>query len=299
MRSSEFADLQAFVAVAAALNFSRAAEQLGVTPSALSQAIRRVENRLQLRLFNRSTRSVALTDTGRELLQQLTRVFRELDDVVTAAHYPTGSLTGRVSVNTSRIAAQAYVSPVLASFCSAHPNVEVDIRLEESLVDLIASGCDIGIRMGEKLEQDMIATQLGADDRAVVVASPSYSDRHGLPSKLEDLPKHRCIRFRWPGSGTIYRWEFVAGRREVEIEVAGPVILGDTDLVLRAAADGVGLAYVLRSQARSLLESGKLVQALESYCPTFPAFFLYYFGRQRLQPQVRAFIDAIVKHANG
>lgn len=296
--SSEIADLQAFAAVGTALSFSRAAERLAVSPSALSQAIRRVEARLQVRLLQRSTRSVSLTDAGAALLGRLTHLFTELDDALASVHEPAGEIAGRVRVNTSRIAAEVYLSPVLPRFLAQHPKVEVELHVDDTIADLVASGCDIGLRLGEKLAPDMVAVPLGGPDASAVVASPAYLAEHGTPDTPQALLQHRCIRFRWPGSGAIYRWEFGgADGGDFALDVPGPLVVSDTRLALQAALDGVGIAYVLYSQAAPLLAQGRLVRLLAAWCPPYPGFHLYRFGRHHLPPQVRAFIDAVVAHA--
>lgn len=297
MKGSDYAELQAFVAVAAAMSFSRAAERMGVSPSALSQAVRRLETRLGTRLLNRSTRAVALSDAGAALHARLGRLLGELDAAVVAAQASPSELSGRVRVNTSRVAAEAFISPMLAEFCRRHPAVEVDIHLDDSLSDLIKTGCDVGLRLGERLEGDMIAVPLSPHELSAVVASPAYLAECGTPLTPADLHRHRCIVFRWRGSGALYRWELVDSGQDMELAVSGPVIVGDVGLMLQAAVDGIGLAYVLQSQAAPFLRTGQLVQVLQPYCPINPGFYLYRFGRAHLQPQVRAFIDAVAASA--
>jgi DNA-binding transcriptional LysR family regulator len=208
MRGSDFAELKAFTAVVERASFARAAEQLGISPSALSQTIRQLETRLAVRLLNRTTRSVAPTPAGSRLHERIAPMFLEMDAAVAEAVAATGQTAGTLRINTLGIAARKIIAPRLGRFHRAHPDVTLDIVIDDGLSDIVAGRFDAGIRVGQRLEKDMIAVRLTPDVRMLAVASPGYLARHGLPSTPADLHRYACINWRFPGSGRIYRWEF-------------------------------------------------------------------------------------------
>lgn len=283
-------DLSAFLAIANHRSFRAASVQLGVSASALSHALRSVEERLGVRLFNRTTRSVALTEAGERLFARVSPAFRDitdaLDDLNNFRDRPAGTLRFNAAKQSSRLV----LLPVVTRFMRAYPDVRVEIMTDDALVDTVAAGFDAGVRFGETIAADMIAVPLGPRHRFAVVGSPKYFKQHGkpqVPADLRDLP---CVRFKFV-SGAMYRWEFERGGIELDIEVDGPLTLNDQDLMVEAALDGLGLAYVFEAQVEKLLASGKLVRVLDDWCPAYPGFFLYYPSRRQLPAALRAFVD--------
>ncbi|MEQ9607272.1 MAG: LysR family transcriptional regulator, partial [Kiloniellaceae bacterium] len=234
MRGSEFADLKAFCAVAQARSFSRAAARLGVSSPALSQTIRGLEDRLGVRLFNRTTRSVAATDAGRLLYDRVAPLFGAFEDAMDEVTAYRNEPAGRLRVNMPRVAAEHLVGPRLAAFQAAYPAIDLEIAVEDQITDIVAEQFDAGIRLGERLQKDMTAVRLGGELRMAAVASRAYLDRHGAPAAPLDLRDHRCIRFRWPTEGTIYDWEFEHGSEELEVSVDGPLVVNDTAMMIQA-----------------------------------------------------------------
>ena len=290
MQRAAVSDLSAFVAVATHRSFSRAAAELGLSPSALSHTVRSLEERLDLRLLNRTTRSVAPTEAGERLLERLRPALRDIHDALEDANAFRAKPAGRLRLNVPRSAALLLLAPVMTRFITAYPQMRLEITAEDRLVDIVASGYDAGVRFGQSVERDMVAVRIGPDLRMAVVGSPAYFRRHPKPVKPRDLRGHACIRFRLP-SGTIYRWEFEKKGEVLEVEVDGPLTLSDQQVMLQAALDGAGLAIVLESHARPHLKARQLVCVLADWCPPFPGYFLYYPSRRQVPAGLRAFID--------
>jgi len=291
MRGSEFAELNAFAAVAEHRSFARAAAYLRVSPSALSQTIRGLEERLGVRLLNRTTRSVAPSEAGTRLLARLAPVLSELDSAVADVNTFRKRPAGVVRINTARFAAVRLLAPILGRFHEMYPDVVLDLVVDDTLTDIVEARFDAGIRLGERLAKDMVAVKLGGELTTNVVASPGYLARYGTPKTPRDLHKHRCINMRIPTHGAMYRWEFERGKKSFEIAVEGPLILDDWELSAQAASDGVGIAYLIDAQATPWLESGKLTRILEPWSPSFSGFYLYYPSRKQAPPALRAFVD--------
>ncbi|HEY8016092.1 MAG TPA: LysR family transcriptional regulator [Dongiaceae bacterium] len=283
-------DLSAFVAVATHRSFSRAAAALGLSPSALSHTVRGLEERLDLRLLNRTTRSVAPTEAGERLLERLRPALRDIDDALEDANVFRDKPAGRLRLNVPRSAAVLLLAPVITRFVQTYPEMQLEIATEGRFVDIVAAGFDAGVRFGESVERDMVAVRISADLRMAVVGSPAYFRDHPKPRKPHDLTDHACIRFRLPG-GSLYRWEFEKAGESMEVEVGGPLTLGDQELMLGAAIDGAGLAIVLERHARPHLSAGRLKRVLSDWCPPFPGYFLYYPSRRQVPAGLRAFID--------
>lgn len=290
MKGSEFTELKSFCAVAEELSFSRAAARLAVSSPALSQTIRGLEDRLGVRLFNRTTRSVAPTEAGRLLYDRVAPLFRAFEGALEEVAEFRTAPAGRLRINMPRIAAQYLVGPRLGAFQRSHPGIELEIAVEDRIADIVSERFDAGIRLGERLEKDMIAVRLGGDMRVAVVASPDYLDRHGAPATPSDLRDHSCIRFRWPTGGTLYDWEFERGREELKVAVDGPLVVNDTAMMVQAALDGIGIAYLLEIEVRRWLDRGRLVEVLGRWSPRFPGFHLYHSSRRLCPPALRAFI---------
>ena len=293
MRGSEFAELRSFAAIVEHGSFARAAAHLGVSPSALSQTIRGLETRLGLRLLNRTTRSVAPTVAGTRLLERLLPAMAEFDAAVADVKAESGRPSGTLRINAPRTAAIHVLGPLIGPFLKAYPEITLDIVTEEKLVDIVAGRFDAGIRLGEKVEQDMVAVKFSGDLEMLVVGSPAYFAEHGKPKTPRDLQAHRCINTRWPTDGSLYRWEFERGTEKLEAAVTGSLIVNEPEIAVRAAIDGVGLAFLFRYQVQAALASGQLVAVLKDWTPPFPGFYLYYPSRRQMPPALRAFVDFI------
>jgi DNA-binding transcriptional LysR family regulator len=296
MRGGEYADLRAFAAIVEHGNFAKAAAHLGVSPSALSQTIRGLETRLGVRLLNRTTRSVAPSEAGNRLLERLLPAMAAFDAAVTEVKAAQGTPSGLLRINCPRTAAIHVLGPLIGPFLASYPEITLDIMTEERLVDIVAQRFDAGIRLGEKVEQDMIAVKLGGDLEMLVVGSPDYFAEHGKPKTPRDLKGHRCINTRWPTDGSLYRWEFERGPEKLEAAVTGPLIVNEPEIGVQAAVDGIGLAYLFRYQMQAQLAAGKLVQVLKDWSPPFPGFYLYYPSRRQMPPALRAFVDFVAHH---
>jgi DNA-binding transcriptional LysR family regulator len=283
--------LGAFVAVAEERSFTKAAVRLGVSTSALSHAIRGLEESIGVRLLARTTRSVAPTEAGDQLLAQ---VGPALGDIRTALN-GIGRLRerpgGRLRVVMPRLAASMVLLPRLARFAREYPDVVLDVTTDSRPVDIVAGRFDAGIDIGEFIQRDMIAVRVSPDQRAAIVASPAYFKAHSKPRKPQDLLQHRCIGCR---HGTaLYRWEFEKGGKEVTVGVPGPVVLDDVDLMVRAALDGIGIAFAFEEQVASLLAKRHLVRVLEDWCPPWPGYFIYYPSRRHQPPGLSALIETL------
>jgi DNA-binding transcriptional LysR family regulator len=301
MRGSEYADLRAFAMIAEHGNFARAAEQLRISPSTLSQTIRELEQRLGVRLLNRTTRSTSLTEAGSRLLAR----FKPAMDEMTAAVNDVSRLrdmpAGTVRLHLPRLASTTLVEPLLGKFHHAYPDITLELSIDDAVADIVAKGFDVGITLGELLEKDMVAVKLGGDIHQVAVASPDYIARHGTPKVPADLHQHRCINWRKPGSGKLYNWEFQQGGHWIAIAVEGPLTVSHREVALAAAAQGVGIAFAYWSDRwmAPLLQSGALVPLLQEFSPPFPGWHLYYPRQRYTLPAVRALIDFLRRHASG
>ncbi len=293
LSASDFGQLRAFVAVAEELSFSRAAACLGVSPSALSQMVRGFEEQVGVRLLNRTTRSVSLTEAGETLLQRVRSAVLDLGAAVEQVRQSGERPAGRVRVHCFRVAANLFLLPMLRSFTDSYPDIVLDITLDDAVVDMVRGGYDAAIRVGEVIERDMIAVRLGPDLRQIVVASPDYLARHGAPTDPADLKHHRCIRWHWPGHATPYDWEFWDGARWFDVVVDGPLIVNSRDLERQAALAGVGLAFVVEQMVTPLIAEGRLIPLLQNWSAPFPGFFLCYPEQRQMAPALRAFINHV------
>ena len=290
MKSPVTPDLSIFLSIAQHLNFSRAAVELGFTPSALSHSLRALENRLGVRLFNRTTRSVALTEAGERLYARLKPAFRDINDALEDLNSFRDKPSGNLRITAGRQACELVLLPIVSRFLREFPDVRIEIAENDALVDIVAGGFDAGIRFGNRLEADMVSLPIGPNMRSVVVGSPEFFEHHGTPQKPEDLHGLPCIRHRFP-SGSYYRWEFERGGLAQEIEVNGPLTLGDVGLMIGPALEGVGMAYVFENMATPYLSDGRLVQVLGQWCPFYPGLHLYYPSRRHVPASLRAFIE--------
>ncbi len=286
------ADLTAFVAVARHQSFRAAADALGVSRSSLSHALRGLERDLGVRLLHRTTRSVAPTDAGARLLSRLAPALRDLDDMLATVGDVSLGPAGALRINANEASARWLLRHVAPGFLDRHPRVTLDLVSEGRLVDIVAEGFDAGVRLREAVPQDMIAVPFGGGVRFLAVAAPTYLSSHGEPAAPEDLRHHRCIRQRLP-SGKPYRWEFARGAHELAIDVPGVLTLDHNGLMVEAALDGLGIAFVPDSWARPALQDGRLRAVLEDWSPVLPGLCLYYSGRRLVPPALRAFIDEL------
>jgi DNA-binding transcriptional LysR family regulator len=293
LSSSDYGALRAFAAVAEASSFSRAAQTLGVSPSALSQTVRGLEDRVGARLLNRTTRSVSLTETGQTLLDRIRPAMGDLGAAVQHVRSANGRPAGTVRVHTFRVAADLFLAPMLARFTRDYPEIILDVTLDDNVTDIVANGFDVAIRLGETIERDMVAIRIGPDLRQVAVASPAYLAKHGAPSTPSDLLHHRCIRWRWPGRGTPYAWEFHDDGRWFTVTVDGPLIADSRGFGIAAAVAGVGIAFAIEEAVAPFVHDGRLVLLLEAWSAPFPGFFLCYPQQRHMAPAVRAFVDTL------
>jgi DNA-binding transcriptional LysR family regulator len=283
--------LSALLTVADRRSFTAAAAVLGVTPSAVSQTVKQLEQRLGVRLLYRTTRSVGITEAGANLLE---RIRPALGDVA-AALESLGELQGRASgtlrLNVPQLGSAMIIEPALPGFLAAHPEVQVDIVIEDAFSDIVGQGFDAGLRLAETLEKDMVGVRVGGNLSLAVVGSPGYFAARGMPKHPKDLQSHDCIRYRQMPSGAIYKWEFDEDGRTFEVSPRGRVTTNSSELLVRAALDGLGLAQVIAESVADELRSGRLVRALAKYCRPFPGFFLYYPSRAQMPLKLRAFLD--------
>jgi DNA-binding transcriptional LysR family regulator len=290
MRRIEPRDLTLFLAIARHGNFRRAADELGCTPSALSHALRSLEERLDVRLVNRTTRSVALTEAGERLYNRVAPAVQEIDDAIEELNVFRGAPRGKLRINAARGAAQLALLPIVTRFLAAYPKISVDIALDSALVDLVSEGFDAGVRLGEIVSKDMIAVPLGPRQRSAYVASPAFLREHAAPKHPMELTNLPCIRLRF-SSGRYYAWEFERAGVSLSVEVDGRLTVDEQDLAIEAALKGTGIAFAFENQVAELIAAGHLVRVLEDWSPAYPGFYLYYPGRRQLPAALRAFVD--------
>jgi DNA-binding transcriptional LysR family regulator len=299
MRANQFSQLTAFVAVAEHRNFTKAATHLGVSPATLSQTVRVLENRLGVRLLNRTTRSVALTAAGERLLADMQPLLEGIDKAVQAVNQFRDTPMGCLRLTASRFAAVMIVGPLIGSFLTEYPDIRIELFVDDSHSDIISGHFDAGVRWGERIDKDMIAVRMGGGFRLIPVASPAYLARNPRPDTPKDLRAHRCIHYRHTWNGAIHRWMFEKDGERIEVAVEGALIVNDMDLALAAARDGLGIAYVPEASARPSIEDGRLVPLLEDWCRFELDFFLYYSSRRQMPVPLQTLIAFIHKHANG
>lgn len=292
MTRPALSDLTAFMAVATHRSFRRAADELGAAPSTLSHAIRALEDRMGVRLLNRTTRSVSPTEAGLQLFERLQPALGLLDEALESLAAFRGRVAGGVRINAPRLAAAIIVRDVLPLMSERFPEVTVDIVVEGELVDIVSGGFDAGVRLVGMIPRDMIAAPLSGALRFMCVASPAYLDRAGVPTTPDDLKRHRCIGHRLP-SGKLYRWEFEQGGQAMTVDVAGSVVLDDEDLMVDAAASGLGVAYVAGPAAAAALAAGQVREVLSSWTQASERLAIYYPGHRAVPPPLRAFLDVV------
>ena len=294
----ELSVLSAFLAVADERSFTKAAKRLNISTSGLSHAIRRLEEQIGVWLLTRTTRSVSPTDAGEQLLAQLRPALSDIRGVLTSLSGLQSTPVGRIRLLCPRLAAKTVVGPKLGQFVRDYPGVELEITTDDSRVDLVSAGYDAGIQFGEYIAQDMVAVRVSPDLRPAIVGAPVYFASHPKPTSPRDVLDHQCIRFRHRGE-SVYKWEFDKGDESLAIAVNGTLLLDELDLVIQAALDGAGLAWVAEDRITEHLVSGALVRVLEDWCPPFPGFFLYYPSRRQEPAALSALIDTLRLQSDG
>ncbi|MBU6496985.1 MAG: LysR family transcriptional regulator [Rhodospirillales bacterium] len=293
MRREDMADLTMFLAVAEAGSFTGAARKLGLSQPALSHTVRRLEARLGLRLLTRTTRSVAVTEAGERLLETLQpaveRIDERLADLTRLRERPAGT----IRISTSEHAAETVLWPAIDRLMAEHPDINVELNIENRFIDIVSDRFDAGVRLGEQIAKDMIAVRIGPRLRMAVVASPDYIARHGRPRAPHDLARHRCINLRFVSGGSVYAWEFEKNGRQLRSKVEGQFVCNRTSLVLRAACAGYGLGYLLEDTIMPFLDEGTLVRVLADWCAPFDGYHLYYPTRRQASPAFRLLLDAL------
>jgi DNA-binding transcriptional LysR family regulator len=296
MQKPGLAAMNAFVAVAEHASFAKAARQLGVSRSTLSTTVRGLEDRLGVRLLNRTTRSVALTEAGERFLAGLRPALDSFEAAVEAINLFRDKPTGHLRLTMPRPASKQVIEPIVTKFLAAHPGVTLEVVTDSALTDIVRDRFDAGIRPGHRLEQDMIAVRIGDDARPMVVASPEYLARHPRPQVPADLHDHNCLRQRF-ASGVVSRWSFEKRGKSVEVAVTGSLISSESDLAIRAALGGLGIARVPASYVESHIASKRLFPLLEDWAPRSVGFFLYYPSRRQMPAALQAFIDVLKARA--
>lgn len=286
-------DILAFLAVAKKRSFTRAAAQLGVSQSALSHTIRRLEEQLGIRLLTRSTRSVAPTEAGERLIRTVGPRLQEIDDELSALTELREKPAGNIRITAGEHAAEAVLWPALARLLPRYPDIKVEISTDYGLTDIVAERYDAGIRLGEQVAKDMIAVRIGPDFRMAVVGAPAYFQRRSQPKKPQELTEHNCINIRLPTYGGLYAWEFEKRGRGLKVRVDGQLVFNTMGLRLKAVLAGLGLAYVPEDQVQAQLGDGRLIQVLEDWCAPFPGYHLYYPSRRQIAPAFALLVDAL------
>ena len=293
MQRDDLASLAMFLEVAELRSFTRAASKLGVSQSALSHAMRRLEARLGLRLLTRTTRSVAPTEAGERLLETLRPALDDIDLKLAALTELRERPAGTVRITTSIHAARTVLWPVVDRLTSEHPDIHIELSVDAGFVDIVSERFDAGVRLGESLEKDMIAVRIGPRLRMAAVGSPAYFARRGTPQTPYDLAKHACINLRLATSGGLYAWQFDQDGRELQVRVEGQLVFNNVDLMMTAALAGHGVAFVVEDHAASALADGRLVRILEDWCEPFDGYCLYYPSRRQPSPAFTLLLDAL------
>lgn len=289
MKGGEFAELNAFVAVAERRNFARAAAHLRITPPTISQTIRSLEARLGLRLLNRTTRSVSLTDAGERLLARIRPAIMEMGAAVEDLKELRDTLSGTLRLNVSSVAAEIVLAPVLGAFLAAYPAITLDITVDDGVSETTGGRFDAGIRVGRRVAQDMQIARVSEPSRLIAIAAADYLKHHPAPKMPSDLQQHNCIRLR--NANQLVVWEFAKGRNRIEMSVNGSLIVNRMDLMVRAVLEGIGIGYTIESHVAAHIARGRLVPLLTDWSAGLHSYYLYYSGRRHLPAPLRVFIE--------
>ena len=293
MKGNEFGDLAAFLAVAEERSFTRAAAKLGVSQSALSFTVRRLEERLGLRLLSRTTRSVATTEAGERLLRTLRPAFEQIDSEVASLGELRDAPSGTIRITANDHAADTVLWPAISRLLPAYPDIKVEIDVDYRLTDIVTERYDAGVRFGDQVAKDMVGVRIGPDLRMAVVGAPSYFAAHPLPKSPKDLVNHRCINFRQPTAGGLYAWEFERRGRELRVRVDGQLTFNRMLAMLNAARAGFGLAYLMEDIVQAELAEGTLTRVLADWCAPFSGYHLYYPSRRQPSPAFALLVNAL------
>ena len=293
MAADHFHDLAALVAVAEERSFTQAAKKLGVSQSALSQTIRNLEDRVGVRLLTRTTRSVAPTEAGERLIRTVAPRFAEIDAELAAVSELKDKPSGTVRITSTENAAEAVLWPALRKVLPDYPDIKLEIVIDYGLTDIVTEQVDAGVRPGETVAKDMIAVPIGPDMRMAVVGSPTYFEKRPPPRRPQDLTQHICINLRLPAHRGVYAWEFERSGRDLRVRVEGQLMFNTAALLMNAALQGFGLAYLTEQQVESHLESGELVRVLANWCPPFPGYHLYYPSRRQPSAAFTVLVEAL------
>ncbi len=291
MRQDMLDGLVTFVTVAEERSFSAAAVRLGVSPSAVSQSISKLEGRMRLALFNRTTRSVSLTEAGSRYLERVVPAVHDLTAAAQELGESVDKPAGLLRINVARSGYMIALQPILRDFLDAYPDIELEVRIEGSLVDIVGQGFDAGIRFGDLVQRDMVTVKIGPAISAHIIAAPGYLGRYGMPRHPRDLLHHNCIGFRHSSSGQVERWDFEKDGEKIELAVNGRLILNDSAALTQAALDGIGIAYMINGYIDRFLDDGRLVRILSDWSPSLAGLALYYPDRRRVPAKLRALID--------
>jgi DNA-binding transcriptional LysR family regulator len=298
MRRDEIADLAAFVVVAEERSFTKAATRLGMAQSALSQIVRRIEERLGLRLLSRTTRSVAPTEAGERLLATLGPMLHDLDTAIALLGELRDRPSGTIRITATEHAAKSILVPAMARLLPENPDLNVEITVDYGLADVVADRFDAGVRLGGEIEKDMIAVRIGQDIPMAIVGSPAYLSSRSIPKSPADLTEHRAINLRLPTSGTVYAWRLMRNGRETRVRINGQLLLNSLDLILDATLAGHGLAYLPLDQVQRYLDEGAVKRVLEKFTPDLPGYHLYYPNRRHPSPAFTLLVDSLRLESN-
>jgi len=297
MNGTEFAELNAFVAVAERSNFARAGAYLGVGPSTISQTIRALEERLGVRLLNRTTRSVSLTEAGESLLSRIRPAFAEIRGAVEDLNEFRDTPRGTLRLNVSNAAGQIVLAPLLPAFLTEYPAITLDVTAEDSSFDFVTGRFDAGIRAGRLIAKDMQTIRMTEPSRLIAIAAPDYLRRHHAPQTPEDLEQHNCIRLR--SGDSFFGWEFVNGNSTIDISVSGSLIVNTMNLAVQATLDGIGIGYMIESNVATHIAAGRLVPLLTDWSVEHQSYYLYYSGRRQIPVPLKTFIAFVNAHRSG
>jgi len=293
MHRNEFGDLAAFVVVAEERSFTRAAALIGTSQSALSYTVRRLEERLGIRLLTRTTRKIAVTEAGAKLLANLKPAFDDIRHSLNVLDELRDKPAGTIRITSSRSAADAILMPVVRKLLEEYSDLHIEISVDQKLTDIVEESFDAGVRLGEQVEKDMIAVRISPDLEMTVVGSPAYFEKHGKPKTPHDLTDHACINLRLPTRGGLYSWEFEQNGRPINVRVKGQFTCNDVLMNIDAAVNGLGLLCLPSDTLREAMDDGRLVRVLEDWCPPFPGYHLYYPSRRQNSPAFNLLVEAL------
>jgi DNA-binding transcriptional LysR family regulator len=291
MQATSLPQLHVFLAVARHRSFASAARELGVSSSAVSQAVKQLEDQLRVVLLTRTTRSVSLTEAGARLVENAGPALKRALEALTQASAKPGEVVGRIKLSVSRMALALLITPVLPTFRARHPRIDVEVVVEDRLVDIVGEGYDAGVRLEESIDRDMVQLRIADEFRFVIVGAPEYLAQHGTPRSPEDLLHHECIGYRARPTGALYAWELERGRRNWRVPMRGGVVTNDPQLCVTLAEQGLGLTYTFEPWLAEQLRTGRLKMVLEEYAPKMPGFFLCYPSRAQSSPALRLFVE--------